>query len=115
MHVVDLAKDYYTKNTYFIFMIYLKIIVVLGLKFMFINRIKSLAPQKVKSSVHFNTLHLPCFNEYYNIFYPLGKKIVPLNIGEILTPAGLAVWAMDDGTKNSTESVVLLSQHIVLL
>jgi hypothetical protein len=33
------------------------------------------------------------------MFYPNGIKILPVNIGEILTPAGLAYWAQDDGYK----------------
>ena len=45
---------------------------------------------KVYSSVSFNTLSLPCFNEHYQLFYPEGKKVVPSNIGDLLTPAGLA-------------------------
>jgi hypothetical protein len=45
---------------------------------------------KVYSSVSFNTLSFPCFNDYYNLFYLNGKKVVPPNIGDLLTPAGLA-------------------------
>jgi hypothetical protein len=45
---------------------------------------------KVYTRVRFNTYSLPCFNEYYNLFYPKGQKVVPKNIGDLLTPAGLA-------------------------
>ena len=31
------------------------------------------------------------------LFYPLGKKEVPLNIAELLTPLSLAFWICDDG------------------
>ena len=31
------------------------------------------------------------------MFYNNGKKVVPLNIFEYLTPLALAVWIMDDG------------------
>lgn len=44
---------------------------------------------KVYRSLHFKTLSLPCFNELYELFYINGKKVVPLNIGELLTPLGL--------------------------
>jgi len=37
------------------------------------------------SCVRFITCSLPCFNELHELFYPLGKKIVPVNIGELLT------------------------------
>jgi hypothetical protein len=35
------------------------------------------------------------------MFYPNGKKIVPLDIEEHLTEIGLAFWIMDDGGKNT--------------
>ena len=51
------------------------------------------------SSVQFATLSLPCFNFYRNIFYNSdNKKIVPLNIDNLLTPIGLCYWIMDDGS-----------------
>ena len=57
---------------------------------------------KTYSSVIFATLTLPCFTFYRELFYnspgrsgdcPLigqDKKIVPLNINQLLTPRGLA-------------------------
>lgn len=41
-------------------------------------------------SFHFATMQLPCFNIYREIFYNLGKKLIPNNIYELLTPKGLA-------------------------
>ena len=42
-------------------------------------------------SISFATLTLPCFNYYRNLFYNKdNKKIVPLNINQLLTPRGLA-------------------------
>ena len=55
---------------------------------------------KVYSSVRFNTLSLPCFNELYDLFYPGDHKIIPLNISDLLTPIGLAYFSMDDGNKS---------------
>jgi hypothetical protein len=53
----------------------------------------------VYSSIQFATLSLPCFNYYKALFYNSeNKKIVPLNIGNLLTPIGLAYWIMDDGS-----------------
>jgi ubiquinol-cytochrome c reductase cytochrome b subunit len=35
----------------------------------------------------------------YKLFYTNSKKkVIPENIGELLTPLALAVWIMDDGT-----------------
>ena len=56
---------------------------------------------KVYSSISFKTLRFPCLNEYYNIFYKDGKKIVPYNIAEMLNARALAYWIMDDGGKGS--------------
>lgn len=54
---------------------------------------------KTYSSVLFATLTLPCFTSYKELFYnSFGKKIVPLNINQLLTPRGLAYWIMDDGS-----------------
>lgn len=40
---------------------------------------------------------MPCFNYYHELFYMNKVKIIPSNIGTMLTPLGLAYWAMDDG------------------
>ena len=46
---------------------------------------------KTYSSVLFATLTLPCFTFYRELFFnSQGKKIVPLNINQLLTPRGLA-------------------------
>lgn len=51
-------------------------------------------------SFHFATMQLPCFNLYREIFYNLNKKLIPINIYELLTPRALAFWAMDDGSRH---------------
>ena len=46
----------------------------------------------------------PAFGKWRKYFYPNGKKIIPINIGEILTePITLAVWYMDDGYFNKID------------
>ena len=46
---------------------------------------------KTYSSILFATLTLPCFTSYRELFYNLeGKKIIPNNINQLLTPRGLA-------------------------
>jgi len=68
---------------------------------------------KVYSALSFKTLSLPCFNELYELFYHDGKKIVPLNIFDLLTPTGLCYWICDDaywcenGVHLCTESFTL--------
>src|SRR5438270_1526957 len=64
---------------------------------------------KIYDTVIFYTYSLPCFLEFYNLFYLDGKKIVPLNIGDLLTPLGLAYWVADDGSFCRRNQVVHLS------
>lgn len=66
---------------------------------------------KAYNSISFGTMQLPCFNLLHNIFYiqngvnNLGKpkyiKKVPLNIYNLLSPAGLAYWIMGDGSRHN--------------
>lgn len=45
---------------------------------------------KIYESIRFFTFSLPCFLEFYNLFYISGKKVVPSIIGDLLTPMSLA-------------------------
>jgi hypothetical protein len=47
-------------------------------------------PGIVYSSLRLSTYSLPCFNQYYDSFYPNGKKVVPSNIEVLLTARVLA-------------------------
>jgi hypothetical protein len=47
-------------------------------------------PGKVYSSIRFRTYSLPCFNELHDPFYLDGRKIVPQNIAEQMSPLVLA-------------------------
>jgi len=52
-------------------------------------------------AIKFQTLCLPCFNIYREMFYnSSGVKIIPSNLGELLTARGLAYWLMDDCYKS---------------
>lgn len=66
---------------------------------------------KTYSSIYFNTYSLPCFNYYHSLFYKNNIKTISLNIGELLTPAGLAYWAMDDGEKNKDNFVLCTDSY----
>jgi len=46
-----------------------------------------------------STKTLDCFTYLGTSFYPKGKKIVPINIKDLLEPRGLAAWFGDDGNK----------------
>jgi hypothetical protein len=49
------------------------------------------------SGYEFNTFTFRSFNWIHRMFYNNGKKVIPGNIYEYLTPLALAVWIMDDG------------------
>jgi hypothetical protein len=58
-------------------------------------------------SLIFKTLAFPCFNEFHELFYPDGVKIIPSNISEYLTEFSLAFWIMDYGGKNTYGDLLL--------
>ena len=79
----------------------------------------------VTQSLYFRTLAMPCLNCYYELFYKEKKKIIPKNLGELLTARGLAFWIMDDGgksvynqtilhTRAFTKEEVIHIQHVLL-
>ena len=49
-------------------------------------------------SWYFHTRTLGCLGKYFSMFYRNGRKIVPIEFEELLTPLALAVWIMDDGS-----------------
>lgn len=49
----------------------------------------------------FSTLSTGSLRFYGQQFYPDGRKRVPKSISRLLTPIGLAVWFMDDGSSKS--------------
>jgi len=52
---------------------------------------------KIYKSVYVRTLRFPCLNEYHSLFYKEQKKVIPLNIQDLLTARGLAHLIMGDG------------------
>lgn len=49
-------------------------------------------------SISFRTISHNIFTEFYKLFYPFGKKVIPGNIdGFIKNPLTIAIWFMDDG------------------
>lgn len=56
-----------------------------------------------KNSIYFSTLSSKQFYIYQNIFYKDKKKILPIEIEQLLTPLSLAVWFMGDGSVKSKE------------
>jgi len=72
------------------------------------NRLPDKRTGKIYTRVKFHTFSLPCFNELYDLFYPDGKKVIPSNIGDLLTPLGLAYLICDDGSFSKETKFVVL-------
>ena len=66
--------------------------------------------QKVYESWQFGTRALPEFREYWDWFYPHGRKSIPERIHELMiSPLSVAVWHMDDGYKRNDCNAIRLS------
>jgi hypothetical protein len=49
-------------------------------------------------SISFRTISHSIFTEFYKLFYPLSKKVIPRNIEQLIkNPMTIAIWFMDDG------------------
>lgn len=57
---------------------------------------------KIRYITRFKTYTYTSFNWINSIWYINGKKVIPNNIEEYLSPLALAVWIMDDGGKVSS-------------
>jgi hypothetical protein len=66
-------------------------------------------PKLCQRGYYFRTVSNPVFDEYRQIFYEEKRKKVPENIENLLTPLGLAVWIMDDGSRD--KGCVRISTH----
>ncbi len=55
-------------------------------------------------SWYFHTLTTQELGDLYSLFYRRGKKILPENLYDLLTPLSLAIWTMDDGD-NDKDSI----------
>jgi len=65
--------------------------------------IKDLNPSEIKSIKSHNQHYIYTearkdIGELYQKFYPKKIKIIPSDIGRLLTPLALAIWYQDDGT-----------------
>jgi hypothetical protein len=58
-------------------------------------------------SCTFKTRSLACFTKVYDLFYSDGIKILPSNLGDLLTARGVAYWFMDDGYNGPKSSMGL--------
>jgi len=53
---------------------------------------------KEYKSLSYKTHSCPQLRPWYDLFYPLGKRVFPSELSDLMTPFVLAVWYMDDGS-----------------
>lgn len=53
---------------------------------------------KEYKSLSYKTHSCPQLLPFYDLFYPLGKRIFPRTLPELMTPFVLAIWYLDDGS-----------------
>ncbi|HBV01485.1 MAG TPA: hypothetical protein DEF00_03815 [Candidatus Taylorbacteria bacterium] len=73
-------------------------------KYQELSSLTNSVPNTYKSTYYFRTVSHQYFDELRNLFYRGEKKIIPENIGHLLTPLAIAVWFMDDGTKEGKQA-----------
>lgn len=80
-----------------------------------VPKTSNLAPDKrtgkIYNTVSFNTYSLPCFAPLYELFYVAGKKVIPSNIADLLTPLALAYLICDDGGLCRTSKRLILATN----
>lgn len=63
-------------------------------------------------NVWFQTISHPALRFYAQQFYVNGRRQVPRIIAKLITPLGLAVWFMDDGSlKSKDHRALILNTH----
>jgi len=62
-------------------------------------------------AVRFYTRSLPCFTKLHSLWYYKGKKIIPSDIYDYLTPVALAHWIMGDGGVQNTRLVLCTDSY----
>lgn len=76
-------------------------------------------PTIVSSKGHYGivffTRSLACFTEFYNNFYKEGKKIVPLDIYNLLTIESIAHWICGDGTNVKGGGIILQTDNFTVI
>ena len=78
-------------------------------KYQIMKSLVNTPPKLCGNAYHFRTVSNSVFDWYRKIFYKGKIKIIPENIEDILTPLGLAVWIMDDGSRD--KGCVRISSH----
>ena len=72
-------------------------------KFNELEQLTNSSPHTALNHCYFRTVSHSYFDEMRSIFYNGDRKIIPQSIKDFITPLSLAVWFMDDGTKEGRQ------------
>ena len=78
-------------------------------KYQIMKSLVNTPPKFDGNGYFFRTVSNPIFIEYRKKFYRRKQKKIPDNLRNLLTPLGLAVWIMDDGSRD--KGCVRISTH----
>lgn len=56
---------------------------------------------KIYSAFQLRTITSPIWDDFYNLFYKNGRRIIPSSLPDIISAQVLAIWLMDDGYRRS--------------
>jgi hypothetical protein len=78
-------------------------------KYRLMKNLVNTSPKLCQRGYYFRTVSNPIFDKYRQMFYEGKKKKIPYNLRNLLTSLGLAVWIMDDGSRD--KGCIRISTH----
>ena len=75
----------------------------LNWKYRVLKSLTNSSPQRYENSIYFRTVSHQLFAKLRTIFYRGNKKIISKLFQQWLTPRALAVWLMDDGSRDKNQ------------
>lgn len=78
-------------------------------KYQIMKNLVNTSPKISHNGYYFRTVSNPEFDKYRKLFYHNNKKVVPDNIRKLLSSFGIAVWIMDDGSRD--RGCIRISTH----
>jgi hypothetical protein len=73
-----------------------------------LNRLKFNVRNTKLNTLHFTSKNYKCLNDYHQLFYPNGKKVVNQQILDKIDKLGLLIWYLDDGSYHKRDKTISL-------
>ena len=119
-HNARLRIDHtYPEQESYVLSIYNLFASLIDMKPVIIERKPDPRTNKIYKSIYVRTLRFSCLNKYHDLFYRDSKKIIPLNIQDLLTPRGFQTIRHFNYkplciNKQLTPHSILSAPHVVL-